>query len=328
MHRTSVLLLLLIATAVPVRVSAQVAKPSAQDLERLEQRMIAVGEKAKACTVALRLPSEDGGVASGVIVSADGLVLTAGHCVPDPGTPIEIILDDGRKLEGEPLGRNGLTDAGLVRIKTPGKWPFVEMGSSIALRPRQLCLGAGHPGGRDPSRTAPLRLGIIRDVPTQWRRFLRTSCLIAPGDSGGPLFDLEGRVIGIHSYISPDLRSNYQVPIDTFREDWKRLLAGEQWNLDYDEPDFNGRPARPVMGISLDQDADACLVASVRDGYPAAGAGMKGGDVILRIDTDAVANRRVLRRVMRRKEPGDRIVVKVRRGLRELDLSFVLARGR
>src|SRR5262249_60443961 len=85
------------------------------------------------------------GQGSGVIVSADGYILTAGHVSGPPNRTVEISLADGRKVKGKTLGVNRSIDSGMIKIISEGKWPHVELGDSGALKKGQWCLAVGHP---------------------------------------------------------------------------------------------------------------------------------------------------------------------------------------
>src|ERR1043166_8191567 len=107
------------------------------------------------------------------------------------------------------------------------KYPFLEMGKSADLKVGQWVIAIGHPDGVRANRGPVVRVGRIL-VASQF--VLQTDCTLVGGDSGGPLFDMEGRVIGIHSRIGgAKIIENMHVPIDTYREEWDRLAAGEEY---------------------------------------------------------------------------------------------------
>src|SRR5205807_4246056 len=122
------------------------------------------------------------------------------------------------------------------------------------------CVVTGHPGGFRPGRSPVVRVGRILELNlTSPRAYLRTDCTLVGGDSGGPLFDMHGRVIGIHSRIGGSITANLHVPVDTYRETWDRLVKGERWGGGI------GRPVRPTQGepffgFRLDPDNKACTI--------------------------------------------------------------------
>ena len=126
-----------------------------------------------------------------------------------------MIFPDGRRATAKALGANFSRDSGLAKITDPGKWPHVEMGHSDDIKPGTWCMALGHPGGIQQGRTPPIRLGRVL-IAGKGARFLVTDATVISGDSGGPLFDLEGRVIGIHSNIGMNVNQNQHVPIDVY----------------------------------------------------------------------------------------------------------------
>jgi S1-C subfamily serine protease len=196
---------------------------SIEDLRDLERRVQEVVAKVSAATVCLRIGAGQG---SGVIVK-DGLILTAGHVSGVPDGPTSIVFPDGKTIKGKALGRNTGIDSGMVKITEEGKWPTVEIGKSSDLKKGQWVIAIGHPGGHRPNRPLVVRVGRIIEVTSF---VIRTDCTLVGGDSGGPLFDLEGRVVGIHSRIGGfRIDENFHVPVDTFLSTWERLVRGESW---------------------------------------------------------------------------------------------------
>ena len=229
---------------------------------------------------------EVNGGASGVIVNADGIVLTAAHCM-SPGAPARVRLEDGRTFRAVGLGSDEISDCGLLRvINPPDDLPWVPMGRSGTLVEGQPVLSYSHPGQSDPDRGGVLRFGRILDSnstsrdplgPKTRSAFIRSSALMEPGDSGGPLFDLDGRVIGIHSQISRSVRQNFDVPIDTFHEMWQTLLDGKA---------FSGpRVVFDAFGMKTSEldDKSGLLVDAVDGEGIAAAIGFREGDVITHV---------------------------------------------
>lgn len=197
---------------------------SLDELRALEKQVAKVLDKVVPCTVGVRVGNGQG---SGVMVSADGYVLTAGHVSGEPGKDAVVILPSGKQLKAKTMGRNSGIDSGLIKISDAGPYPFVDMGKSADLTRGQWVVAVGHPGGFRPNRTPVVRLGRVLFVNPV---VVRTDCALVGGDSGGPLFDLDGRVVGIHSRIgSGSITENLHVPVDTYRESWDRLVAAESW---------------------------------------------------------------------------------------------------
>ena len=215
-------------------------------LKRIEAKSQAVAAKALAATVGIiNLSLADGirmGEGSGIVVSEDGLILTAGHVMDHAGAELTIIFPDGRRCTAKALGANFSRDSGVAKITDPGKYPHVEMGHSSDLKPGGWCMALGHPGGVQQGRTPPIRLGRIL-VGGKYARFIVSDATVISGDSGGPLFDLDGRVIGIHSNIGMSVNQNQHVPIDVYRDQWAALIAGKTFGSPRDMPTANNIPS-------------------------------------------------------------------------------------
>jgi serine protease Do len=281
-----------------------------EDLRAIEAQVKRVLARVMPATVGLRLGSVAG---SGVLVSEDGYVLTAGHVAGKPGRTVVVILPDGKRVKGETLGVNRAIDSGLVKITEKGKWPFCEMGDSSELTKGQWCIAVGHPEGYQPGRTAPVRFGRVLNLPSQGNTFIRTDCFLKGGDSGGPLFDLGGKVIAIHSRISMPLTTNLHVPVDTYRDTWERLVKGEAWG---------GGSA--YLGIEYEAADEGCRVVKVVPRSPAARYGLKEDDVITTFAGLKLTDSDDLMNALRRREPGDMVQVKVLRGDRVVTLQVEL----
>lgn len=283
---------------------------SVEDLRAIQSQMLEVVEKALPATVALLAGVARG---SGVIVSEDGLVLTAGHVSGRPGRSIQVVLADGRRVRGVVLGWGEERDLGLVRITEPGEWPHLEIGSSSELRRGDWCVALGHPGGYERNRPPVVRNGRVL---SSWRRSIRSDCTIASGDSGGPLIDMKGRVVGIHSRIGLDANGNYHTPSDRYLEDWDRLLASERW----------GRSTL-VIGVYGRTVDEGCLVTGVVSGLPAEKAGIREDDVLLKVAGFAVTDWESLGRAIQQQRVGSRIVVELQRGAERLSVRVEVALG-
>lgn len=230
------------------------------DMRALEARVRQTVAKRLACVVAIRLP---GGQGSGVIVTRDGYVATAGHLISKPGEKATLVMADGKTHSGVALGADRNVDTGLIKFDGTGPWPFVELGSSAGLRLGSWCVAIGHPFGFQEGRPPVVRIGRLLNVQPQT---LRSDCTIVAGDSGGPLFDLDGRLLGIHSRIGTPLTVNYHIPIDLYRNDWETLKAGRLV-----QEDLPVRDAAPVKALlaPLAAPAAACVVQVRSDGRDA-----------------------------------------------------------
>ena len=292
------------------------APDSIEELKALQATVKKVVEKTTPCTVGVMLGL---GAGSGVIVTEDGLVLTAAHVSGDPGKDCTLILPDGSRVKGKTLGTNDKLDSGMIQItdKGPndGKWPFIPLGKSTDLKKGQWLVALGHPGGWKRDRPPVARLGQVQDSS---KDLIRSSCTLVGGDSGGPLFDLEGHVVGIHSRIGYTLASNIHVPADGFKAEWEQLAKGVQI----------GKPlkAAPViLGVEFDTEETPKLKDVTEEG-PADQAGLKSGDVITEFDGKEVATPDEIRAILRKKKPGDEVTVLVKRGTKTLSRTITLGK--
>ena len=293
------------------------APENLEDLRAIQRQVKAVLKKVVPCTVGLQVGGASG---SGVIIDKEGHILTAGHVSSTPDRTVTIIMPDGKKLKGKSLGRNKGIDSGLIKITDKGAWPHVEMGKSATLKRGQWVIAVGHPGGFRPGRSPVVRLGRIQVANDS---FIRTDCTLVGGDSGGPLFDMEGRVIGIHSRIGGSIESNIHVPVDTYRETWDRLVKGEDWGGRFGFPDL---ATVPYMGIEGDEDDAKARVTRVVPGSPAEKAGLKVDDVILMFDGKKIGGYAELAPRIRRKKIGDKVPLEVLRGMETIKLELVLGK--
>lgn len=297
-----------------------------KDLKERQERVKSVVARVMPSVVAIVSARPDRpGSGSGVVVGKDGLILTAAHVTEATGEELIIIFPDGRRVKGETLGSNRGTDAGMARITEPGEWPAVELGSSDTTLLGDWVIAMGHPGGFNFDRPPPVRLGRV------WRRDLDgalfTSCPLIGGDSGGPLFDLEGRVIGIHSSIHGSVDQNRHVAIDTLRADWDRLLKkGEAWGqMTFAAADDD----RPITGAIFDRESqNGVKITEVVEDMPAAKAGLKPGDVLIRIAGKEVNTFHALQRFLAKCKPGEKVEVTVRREGETVNTQLELARRR
>jgi len=225
------------------------------------------------------LPTEGSG--SGVIISEDGYVLTAGHVSGKPGTDVIIVLPDGRHLKAKSLGNIAFADAGLIQITEPGTYPFVAMGSPTDTYPGDWCFALGHPGGIDEARGMVVRLGrVIR----RQSETIQTDCRLVGGDSGGPLFDMEGRVIGINSRIKADIEGNYHVTIRMFKRYWEEMREGKLKTSKF----AYRNPNRGMLGITTAAHARGVQITVVLKDSPARLANLKPGDIVIAVDGQEV----------------------------------------
>ncbi len=291
-------------------------------LEQLRDIQTRIQKVAAANTVATVLVSDGVGSGSGVIVSADGLVLTAGHVLTTGGNQYKVTLPTGREVKAHPLGKNLNIDAGMLQMDEPGPWPHVELGNADSLNVGDWSVCLGHPGGYEIGRTPPVRAGKILEFrPTQ----LITDCALIGGDSGGPLFDLDGKLIGIHSSISDSIALNRHVSIRNFRECWDRLLRGESWGELPDLAELEDEEApRAGLGITVDLKQQNGKITKIRPGSVADKNGFQVGDIVVQIDGVAIQSPQQIVDLIADRTPGDLIQVTLERNGQRLHFEVKL----
>ena len=293
------------------------------DLRKLSKKLVALSDRSAAATVSL-VSTGGGGAGSGVIVSEEGLVLTAAHVVASLSDDVIVIFPDGKRVKAEKLGGDYDRDAAMVRITEKGTYPFVKVGESKGLRRNEWCVAFGHPGGFDSMRTPPVRLGRVLGN----GQFVTTDCAVVGGDSGGPLFDLQGEVIGIHSNIGSTLSENRHVPIGVFLGSWDEMVAGKRTGARFAGGGQRVDPERPVLGINLAGPAEGGGVSleGVMENSPAENAGLQAGDVVVKINEEGVDSPEELIEVVGEYDTGDTLKISYRRGGEESEVEVKLAR--
>ncbi len=286
-----------------------------QELLALERQQIKVSAKIAEVTVNVLQGSAQG---SGVIVSPEGFVLTAAHVAGKPGRNTKITLSDGRQVNGKTLGMDRSVDAGLIQITdtSVSKWPHASIGVSQDLRPGQWVIASGHPGGLDTQRPPVIRVGRLLN---SMRSTLITDCTLIGGDSGGPLFDLNGKLIGIHSRIGTEFADNMHVPIDMYQADWERLARGDSWGT---LPGY--KPMIGVRGYTDGPNAERATIERIVADGPADEAGLMAGDVVISFDGSEVKTFEDLIRSVEASLPGDRVRISVQRDGKVLEKRIII----
>ena len=229
----TVIVAAVLAVAAALAAAPPIDSPDA--LREFEDRVRAVAPRARDAVVAIVIAPKDGadakgqgGTGSGTLISADGWVLTAGHVGQEPGRAVTVLLADGTELKGltagQHFGPDG--DVGLVKAEPAGRTlPFAELGASASLATGDPVLALGHPLGpeRSPWRPPPLRVGRVLGR-EGWR--IAIDAPLSPGDSGGGVFDLEGRLVGVNSAAAsrPDL--NLAATVESAKSRMESLREG------------------------------------------------------------------------------------------------------
>ena len=270
-----------------------------EQLRLLEKQNRLIAQNVASCTVSVQIGRAQG---CGVIITESGYILTAAHVAMRPSKTARVTLSNGRVVLAKTLGMNRHVDAGLMKIdsgqngNTP--WPHATLGKSENLVPGMWCLATGHPGGYDASRGPVPRVGRI--LRTRLGA-IETDCALIGGDSGGPLFDIAGRLIAVHSRIGNDVTENLHVPVDFYGKSWDKMQSGQAWGF---LPGF-----RPVIGV---RGPDSSSVIVYPDS-PADKAGIETGDSIDQFGDVVINSFEDLKKAVSDTMPGERVAVWISR---------------
>ncbi len=263
------------------------------------------------------------GVGSGFIISADGYLITNHHVV-DGADEIYVTLADKREFKGRLIGSDRRTDVALVRVDVTGL-PIVNIGDSTRLRVGEWVIAIGSPFGLDNTVTAGIVSAKGRDT-GDYLPFIQTDAAVNPGNSGGPLLNTRGLVIGMNSQIYSRtggyMGISFAIPIDEVMRVVEQLKA-------------TGRVVRGRIGVGIAEVTKdfaeplglprtaGALVRNVESGGPAERGGLEPGDIILRFDGKPIDKASDLPRMVGSTRPGSKVAIQVwRKGsLRDLQVT-------
>jgi putative serine protease PepD len=240
------------------------------------------------------------GLGSGVVYDTAGHILTAAHVVSG-ATSVTVRLADGTSLPGRVLGADTTTDIAVVAIQPPAGLVPATLATGVDLQVGQLAVAIGSPFGLDQTVTSGIVSAVDRSV--QGMTVVQTDAAINPGNSGGPLVDAAGQVIGINTSIYSQSGDNagvgFAVPVDIAAQAAKQLVGGQSVQL-----------AR--LGVSTtdpNSGQGGALVGQVESGSAAANAGIRVGDLIVKVDGVSITGSSRLQAQILRHAPGDRVGV-------------------
>jgi serine protease Do len=264
---------------------------------------------------------------SGFIITADGYILTNAHVV-DSADDVTVRLTDKREFKAKVIGADRRTDVALIKIDASGL-PMVQFGDPGRLKVGEWVVAIGSPFGFDNTVTAGIVSAKGRSLPQEnFVPFIQTDVAVNPGNSGGPLFNLRGEVVGINSQIYSRtggfMGLSFAIPIDVANNIAQQLRT-------------TGKVTRGRIGVVIQpltkeladgfgmSKAQGALVNSVEKGGPADKAGIEAGDVILRFDGKPVNASEDLPRIVGGTKPGSKVTVQVWRNKSTRDLQVAVA---
>jgi serine protease Do len=249
---------------------------------------------------------------SGFIISPDGYIVTNNHVI-EQADEITIELYEGGELKAELVGRDPRTDIALLKVESDEPLPFVEFGDSDAARVGDWVMAIGNPLGQGFSVSSGIVSARNRTLQGSYDDFIQTDAAINRGNSGGPLFNLEGEVIGVNTAILSPNGGSIGIGFAMSSAVVERVVAQLQ---EY------GETRRGWLGVriqNVDEDMaealglegpEGALITDVPEG-PAAKAGMKSGDVIVTFDGEPIEDTRELVRIVAETEIGRTVDVEV-----------------
>jgi serine protease Do len=276
-------------------------------------------------------PQVQRGLGSGVIVSADGYILTNNHVV-EGAEKITVLMSDNKSYEAKAVGLDKASDLAVLKIEG-ATFPFLNLGNSDNVRVGDIVLAIGNPLGIGQTVTAGIisakgrRTGLSDG--NSFEDFLQTDAPINRGNSGGALVNLTGELIGINSQIlssggqGGSIGIGFSIPSNMAKTVMEQLIQ-------------NGKVRRGMLGINIQnisedvaknlelKDTKGVIVSNVRPGSAAEKAGIKRGDIVTSINNEAIEDSNILRNKVAGTAPGSEIKIKILRDGKEQEVSAML----
>ncbi|MET0917882.1 MAG: DegQ family serine endoprotease [Burkholderiales bacterium] len=267
-------------------------------------------------------------VGSGFIISSDGYLITNAHVV-DGADEVTVKLTDKREFKAKVVGADKRTDVALLKIEAGNNLPKVTIGDPEKLRVGEWVVAIGKPFGLENTITAGIVSAKGRDLPQEnLVPFIQTDAAVNPGNSGGPLFNLKGEVIGINSMIFSRtggyMGLSFAIPIDLAMNSVAQLKE-------------KGRVTRGRIGVQITEvsketaesfglpRAAGALVNSVEKGGPAEKAGVEAGDIVIKADGKEVRTSSELPRIVTMIKPGNKVMLTVWRKGAQKEIAVTVA---
>ena len=270
------------------------------------------------------------GLGSGVVVSADGYILTNNHVV-EGADQIEVSLNDGRKLKAEVVGTDPESDLAVLKVPGDAKLDPITFAQPRTLKVGDVVLAIGNPFGVGQTVTSGIVSALDRThlgINT-FEDFIQTDAAINPGNSGGALVDSNGVLVGINTAIysqsGGSMGIGFAIPIGLAQDVLEQIIK-------------NGGVTRGWIGVEVQEitpeladsfklpNSEGALIAGVVRGAPADKAGIKPGDILLAVESKPIKDAQVMLEVIASQEPGKSTRFKLRRENKEIDLPVVIGK--
>jgi putative serine protease PepD len=257
---------------------------------------------------------------SGFVYDSSGRIVTNQHVV-DGAQSISVRFWNGKTYSAQLVGSDSSTDLAVIEVNAPDSQLYpLTLGSSSKLAVGDPVVAIGSPFGLEETVTSGIVSALHRsiDSPANFAisDTIQTDAAINHGNSGGPLLNAEGQVIGVNAQIRSDSGDNagvgFAIPSDTVRSIAGQLIS-------------SGRAVHAYLGVSLDSTASSARIADVRPGAPAATANLRAGDVITAVGNTSVSSAEELTRAIDAHKPGETVTVKISRGGKTVTARVTLA---
>jgi putative serine protease PepD len=301
--------------AAPAASTTTVTTPSA----RATSDGLSAGDIYKRASSAVVEIQAGNATGTGFVIDADGHVITNEHVVGSEQT-VEIRFADESEEQGRVVGTDPSTDIALIEVDLTGhNVKPVQLGSSAGVEVGDPVYAIGNPFGLERTLTAGIVSAVNRDI-TAPNNFtindvIQTDAPVNPGNSGGPLLDAAGNVIGVVSQIQSENGGNigigYAVPSDTVRDVVDTLKTG-------------GQVEHAYLGVRLQETDSGVRLSEVLDGEPGQKAGLQAGDLVLEADGRKVESAGDIQRAVDAHKPGDKLQLKINRGGDERTVTVTL----
>ncbi len=275
-----------------------------------------------------RAPGPGLGLGSGFIISKDGYVLTNAHVVAGDGEVTVRLADAKREFKAKVIGADERTDIALLKIEAQDL-PTVKLGKSSSLQPGEWVAAIGSPFGFENTITAGIVSATGRSLPAEtYVPFIQTDVAVNPGNSGGPLINLAGEVVGVNSMIYSQtggyMGVSFAIPIEVALDISKQLRA-------------EGKVTRGRLGVRIQpmtkelaqsfklEEPFGALIAAVEPGSPADKAGLRPGDVVIGFNGEKIDEPNKLPRLVAATKPGSSASLRIWRDGKAEEVKFTAA---